>query len=298
MRKGLGKGLSALISGSEEEYANATRRTESFSEPLETEVKNEVDIDMIVVNDKQPRKVFDEVALTELSNSIQVYGIITPLIVVEKGSQYMIIAGERRYRAAKRAGLRKVPVIIRDYTQQEISEISLIDNLQREDLNAIEKALAIKGLIDEFNYTQEEVAGKLSKSRSAVTNTLRLLLLAPDVIQLVYKGRLSEGHARCLIGIDNRETQLKLALEASDGKLSVREFENRIKAYKKPGSFSKIKSGKKNQFMPIELADLVQKMQNFFGTKVTALGTDRKGRLIIEYYTRDDLDRIFELMNS
>ena len=240
-------------------------------------------------NENQPRKIFDEVAMTELVNSIRIHGIITPLILVKRGERYMIIAGERRWRAAKRAGLRTVPAIIRDYTEAQIKEISLIENIQREDLNPIETATAIKQLMDECHYTQEEVAERIGKSRTVVTNTVGLLTLAPKVIDLITQGRLSAGHAKILISLDDQDAQLALALKAADGKMSVRKFEELVKAYRNP-------KNKEKQMQSLELKDLVEHMQRTFATKVSVLGNDKRGRIYIDYYNRDDLDRIADIL--
>lgn len=280
--KGLGKGLGALLGDidfeDEEELSAETATTE-------------IALDKIDRNEEQPRKNFDEVAMTELVNSIRIHGVITPIILVEKGDRYMIIAGERRWRAARRAGLKTIPAIVRKYTKEQIREISLIENLQREDLNPIETANAIKQLMDECDYTQEQVAERIGKNRTVVTNTLGLLTLPQPVIDLIASGRLSAGHAKVLISLDDPDAQLALALKGADGKLSVRKFEELVKAYRNPKQ-------KTVQEQSIELKDLVSRMQRAFATKVSVLGNDRKGRIYIDYYSRDDLDRIAELLES
>jgi len=279
---GLGKGLGALLAGAEEEY--------DMRQNVGT-VAQEIDILKIVPNVNQPRKVFDETALNELVNSIRMHGVITPIILVRQGEKYMIIAGERRWRAAKRAGLLKIPAIVRDYSEKEIKEISLIENLQREDLNPIETAVAIKQLMEEYKYTQEEVADRIGKSRSAVTNTLGLLTLDKQVIDLISSGRLSAGHAKLLVSIE-RANQYPIAIKAVDGKMSVRKFEELVKNYKNPQ-----KSEPKTE-QSLELRDLIKRMQRVFATKVSAIGNDKKGRIYIDYYTTDDLDRIVELLEK
>lgn len=296
VKKGLGKGLSALLSGSEEEYDNSfelksggfeperTDRTPAIAEPVE------IAVSLIDPNVNQPRKTFDEAAMSELVNSIRVHGIISPVIVVKTGERYMLIAGERRWRACKKAGLLTIPAIVRKYTQQQIKEISLIDNLQREDLNPIETANAIKQLMDEYKYTQEEVADRIGKSRPAIANTLRLLTLTLPVIDLVASGRLSAGHARCLVVVSDATAQLKLAMNGCDNKMSVRDFEKMVKIFLTP------KKEKPVIQQSIELKDLITRMQRSFSTKVTALGNDNKGRIYIDYYNRDDLDRIVEII--
>jgi len=279
---GLGKGLGALLAGAEEEY--------DLNQSVGT-VAQEIDIASIIPNANQPRKVFDETALNELVNSIRIHGVITPIILVRRADKYMIIAGERRWRAAKRAGLIKIPAIVRDYTDKEIKEISLIENLQREDLNPIETANAIKQLMDEYKYTQEQVAERIGKSRSAVTNTLGLLTLDGQVAELVASGRLSAGHAKVLIPVE-RSHQYQLAMKAADGKMSVRKFEECVKSFKNP------EKPEKKPEQSLELRDLIKRMQRVFATKVSAIGNDKKGRIYIAYYTRDDLDRIVELLDS
>lgn len=286
---GLGRGLSALLSGTEEEYGNALGEQESSgSEAGGNPV--EISLSLIDPNVNQPRKTFDEAAMNELANSIRIHGVISPIILVPNGDRYMIIAGERRYRASKKAGLMTIPAIVRNYTQQQVKEISLIENLQREDLNPIETANAIKQLMDEYKYTQEEVADRIGKSRPAIANTLRLLTLSQPVIDLVADGKLSPGHARCLVVVEDADAQLSLAKNGIDNKVSVREFEKMVKAFLTP------KPAKPKQEQSIELKDLVARMQRTFSTKVSALGNDRRGRIYIDYYNRDDLDRIVELV--
>ncbi|MCL2061860.1 MAG: ParB/RepB/Spo0J family partition protein [Firmicutes bacterium] len=296
VKRGLGKGLGALLSDSEEEYYSATE------ERIKSDLKEkhgasdisapsaELLVDSIDPNVNQPRKNFDETAMNELVNSIRMHGVISPIIVVKNGARYMIIAGERRWRASKKAGLKTVPAIIRDYTPQQVKEISLIENLQREDLNPIETANAIRQLMDEYKYTQEEVADRIGKSRSAVANTLRLLTLTDKIVDLVASGRLSAGHARCLVVVDEPEAQLRLAMEGVDNKVSVRDFEKKIKAFLTP------KQNQKPAPQSIELKDLVSRMQRVFATKVSALGNDTRGRIYVDYYTRDDLDRLAEMI--
>ena len=220
---GLGRGLSALLSGAEEEYENALD-TQGTADKSEADgVPTEISLNIIDPNVNQPRKTFDETAMNELANSIRIHGVISPIILVPNGDRYMIIAGERRFRAAKKAGLMTIPAIVRHYTQQQVKEISLIENLQREDLNPIETANAIKQLMEEYKYTQEEVADRIGKSRPAIANTLRLLTLSQPVIDLVAEGRLSPGHARCLVVVEDAEAQLTLAKNGIDNKVSVRE---------------------------------------------------------------------------
>jgi len=294
IRKGLGKGLGALISGSNEEYENATGFRLNDNINAATDIKpSDLPISRIFANPDQPRKTFDEVALSDLTNSIRTHGVISPIIVVERNGDYMIIAGERRYRAAKNAGLRNVPAIIRNYTPQQVKELSLIENLQREDLNPIETANAIKELMTEYGFTQEQVAERIGKNRSTVANILRLLNLSPAVIDMVASGRLSEGHARCVVTVSEHGMQRKLAETATDGKMTVRDFEKFVKNFFAP----KQTAPKALPPQSIELKDLVERMQRVFSTKVGAIGNDNKGRIHIDYYTKDDLDRLVEFVH-
>ena len=292
IKKGLGRGLSALLSDSEQEYdLGAPEETSVVASGENT--PTEISISQIEPNENQPRKIFDETALVELANSIRLHGVISPLILVKKDNgKYMIIAGERRWRAAKRAGLLTVPAIVRDYTPLQIKEISLIDNLQREDLNPIETARAIKQLMNEYNYTQEQVADRIGKSRPAVANSLRLLNLSLPVIDLVEKNLLSAGHARCLVTVSDADMQYKLANKAISDQLSVRDFEKLIKK----ATTAKIE--KPAPVQSIELKDMVNRMQRVFATKVSVLGNDNKGRIYIDYYNRDDLDRIIDILST
>lgn len=285
-KKGLGRGLSALLSDTEEEY------DVSYKEEKVSDSPSELSLSLIDPNINQPRKVFDDATLSELTNSIRVHGVISPIIVVPTGERYMIISGERRYRAAKKAGLLTIPAIVRNYTKKEIDEISLIENLQREDLNPIETAVAIKQLMTDYKYTQEEVADRIGKSRPAIANTLRLLSLTQPVIDLVASGRLSPGHARCLVVVEDPDAQLDLARSGMDNKVSVREFEKMVKNFLSP------KPEKKKVEQSLELKDLISRMQRVFATKVTALGNDNRGRIYIDYYNRDDLDRIVEIVET
>jgi len=292
-KNGLGRGLGSLFGnfqGMEDDPA--------IKEPNEIEIiKNnenaiEIPIGEIDRNESQPRKIFDEKSLNELATSIKNCGVIQPIILVRKNGRYMIIAGERRWRAARMVGLKTIPAVIRNYTDQEISEIAIIENLQREDLNPIESAIAIQDLKEKFNMTQEEVADKIGKSRSAVTNTLRLLTLPEELIELVKNNKLSAGHARTLISVDNKDIQLKLAKEVYDKKLSVRELEKLIK------EISKTKKHRLKPEKSLELKDFEEKLNKKFYTKVSIQGGDKKGKIVIEYYNKTDLERIYELLNN
>ncbi len=288
--KGLGKGLNALfgIYDEDDSYKNITTQkvTEGNGGVLE------IDITKIKPNPNQPRKNFDEDALKELAASIKVHGIVQPIVLNKQpNGEYMIIAGERRWRAAQLCGLTKVPAIVKNYTEKQIKEISIIENLQREDLNPVEAARAIKQLMDEYHLTQEVVSERIGKSRSNIANTLRLLTLYPDVVDMIEKGKLSAGHARCLVVVEDPTTQIKLAQMVVDKNLSVRELEKAVKNYTNPTKKVVIK-----QEQSIELKELIVQMQKTFATKVSAIGNDSKGRIYIDYYSRDDLDRIAELL--
>ncbi len=296
MKKGLGKGLGALLSvyeDDEEEVVNVPRETKKV-EPVKTpEVTGErvveLNIDEVFANPNQPRKNFEENALQELTDSIKIHGIIQPIVVRQCEEGYMIIAGERRWRASKLAKKEKIPAIIKEYTDKQVAEVSIIENLQREDLNPIEAARAIKKLMEEYHFNQETVADRIGKSRSAVANSLRLLNLYPEVIEMVEKGELSQGHAKCLVVIDDYNVQLKFANQCKNDKINVRELERMVKDYLNP-------KPKKVVTQSMELKELVTEMQQVFSTKVSVLGNDNKGRIYIDYYTRDDLDRICELI--
>lgn len=285
-KRGLGRGLSSLFGGID------LKEDETVIVGNENNLAREIPISEIHPNENQPRKHFDEAALLELANSIRQHGVISPVILVKRGeNDYMIIAGERRYRASKKAGLQTMPAIVRDYTEKEIQEISLIENLQREDLNPIEVATAIKQLMNDYNYTQEQVADRIGKSRPAVANTLRLLTLSRPVIDLVAAGKLSEGHARCLVTVENENAQLELAKRGLNNKLTVRDFEKLVKNYNTPKE-NKPKAPPQS----LELRDMIERMQRVFATKVYALGNDNKGRIYIDYFSSDDLNRILNLI--
>ena len=285
-KAGLGKGLGALLSVYDD-YDNTVKNPN-------TNNTNEIDINLIYANPNQPRKNFDKEALNELCNSIKVHGIIQPLVVNEQmDGTYMIIAGERRYRASKLAGLTKIPCVIKNYSEKQIKEISIIENLQREDLNPIESARAIKQLMDEYKMTQEAVSERIGVSRPNIANTLRLLSLCPDVISMVEANKLSAGHARCLVPIQDYDTQIRLALSACDNKMTVRDLEKAVKNILKPKSNAE----KTPQEQSLELKELVNEMQRTFATKVSVIGNDKKGRIYIDYYSTDDLDRISDMIS-
>lgn len=293
-KKGLGRGLDALFGVyKDDSYDNITIKTQEKKDiaPKSGGV-TEIEIGKIKPNPNQPRKNFDTEALNELAASIKMHGIVQPIVVNDMGDgTYMIIAGERRWRAANICGLKTVPAVVRNYTDKQVKEISIIENLQREDLNPIEAAKAIKELMDEYGLTQEVVADRIGKSRSSIANTLRLLSLYPDVLKMVEDGKLSAGHARCLVVIEDKNQQIKLAQLTVNKNLSVRELEKAVKNLESPQ--------KRHIVMPeqsLELKELIIQIQKTFATKVSAIGNDNKGRIYIDYYTRDDLYRIAELL--
>ena len=290
-KAGLGKGLDSLIP--EHSVRRKAEKTEQKPEKNELLLK----ITDIEPNREQPRKHFDEDALLELSDSIKQFGIIQPLIVHKKEDHYEIIAGERRWRAAKMAGLKEVPAIIKSYTDREILEISLIENIQRENLNPIDEARAYKKLLTEFHLKQDEVAERVSKSRTAVTNSLRLLKLDPRVQQMMVDEMISAGHARALLAISDVEKQYSVAMRIFDEKLSVRETEKLVKTILNPSKKKETSSSDSAEDAIYE--SLEEKMKNITGTRVFIhRKKNNKGKIEIEYYSRDDLERIIDLFES
>lgn len=291
--KGLGKGLDILIP----ETVMKDDKSKVIEKVVEKPVEKKIKITKIEPNREQPRKNFEEDALLELSDSIKQFGIIQPLVVQERDGYYEIIAGERRWRAAKLAGLKEVPVVIKKYTEQEILEISLIENIQRENLNPIEEALAYKKLIQQFNLKQDEIAERVSKSRTAVTNSLRLLKLDDRVQQMVIDDKISTGHARTLIVIEDNDLQYHLANRIFDEKLSVRETEKLIKKItSEKVENTTIKEKNNNDFIFKNIED---KMTSIVGTKVKInQKSNNKGKIEIEFYSNDELERIFDLLQS
>lgn len=298
-RNGLGKGLDSLIPNKSEKSTTAVNYAEAISIKTDTEAAGDgetlIKINKVEPNREQPRKDFDEDALLELADSIKQFGILQPLLVHKKKDYYEIIAGERRWRAAKLAGLKEVPVLIKDYTDQEIVEISLIENIQRENLNPIEEAMAYKRLLEEFSLKQDEVAERVSKSRTAVTNSMRLLKLSDKVQQMIVDDMITTGHARALLAIDDEEQQYTIANKIFDEKLSVRETEKLVKSLKNPK-----KDKKPDKIEHTFIYDnLEEKMKNIIGTKVNVNPkADGKGKIEIEYYSENELERIFELIMS
>lgn len=276
-KTGLGKGLDALFANNIDE------------EIRENEVIQKLKITEVEPNRNQPRKNFDEEALDELSESIKRYGVIQPIIVVKKEDYYEIVAGERRWRASKKAGLKEIPAIVREGNERKNKEIALIENVQREDLNAYEKALGIKELMDEYGLTQQEVAEILGKSRSGIANTVRILNLDERVLELVKEGKLQEGHARTLLAIEDRDKQYKMAMKMiENGTTTVRDFEKNIS--------NKKDEKKKDKKYEAILADIENSFQGFFGSKVKLEPGKRKGKIVIEYTSNEDLERILELI--
>ena len=296
-RNGLGKGVDSLIPNRNEktEKDNTNNVNKSAEKEEKTAKTGEimVKINQVEPNREQPRKDFDEDALMELADSIKQFGILQPLIVQKKKDYYEIIAGERRWRAAKLAGIKEVPIIVKEYTDQEIVEISLIENIQRENLNPIEEAMAYKRLLEEFSLKQDEVAERVSKSRTAVTNSMRLLKLSPRVQQMIVDDMITTGHARALLAIDDEEQQYILANKIFDEKLSVRETEKLVKALKNPK-----KEVKKTKIERTFVYDNIEEqMKNIIGTKVSVNPkANGKGKIEIEYYSEAELERIYDLI--
>ena len=295
-KKGLGKGLDSLIPDNKSmKYETSEITVESKDVAAVNSGVQVLKINDVVPNRDQPRKNFDEDALLEHSDTIKQFGVLQPLLVRKRKDYYEIIAGERRWRAAKLAGVKEVPVIEKEYTDQEILEIGLIENIQRENLNPIEEAIAYKRLLEEFNLKQDEVAERVSKSRTAVTNSMRLLKLSDKVQLMIFDDMISTGHARALLAIDDPELQYTLANKIFDEKLSVRETEKLVKEIKNPKK-PKEKKPVANSFI---YQDLEEKMKSVFGTKVSIASKGKgKGKIEIEYYSDDELEHLFDMMMS
>ena len=296
-RNGLGKGLDSLIPNKGEKTVKKPVKSDEIAPKTdEKETKNGemmIKINQVEPNRDQPRREFDEDSLMELADSIKQFGILQPLIVQKKKDYYEIIAGERRWRAAKLAGVKEVPVIVKEYTDQEIVEISLIENIQRENLNPIEEAMAYKRLLEEFDLKQDEVAERVSKSRTAVTNSMRLLKLSDRVQQMIIDDMISTGHARALLAIDDEEQQYMLANKIFDEKLSVRETEKLVKALKNPKK--EVKKQKLEHTFVYQ--NIEEQMKNIIGTKVSVNAkANGKGKIEIEYYSEEELERIYDLI--
>lgn len=294
MAKRISKGLKTLLENIEDETLPFT----SPSEIVEGERIFNIDIDNIFPDPAQPRKYFGEREQQELENSIRTHGIIQPLILMQKDGGYMIVAGERRFRAAAKVGLKTLPAIVKKLDNKTRREISLIENLQREDLNPIEEAEALNEFAALYSLTQEELAARIGKARSSVANTLRLLALDEEVKALVRGDRLSAGHARAILPIEDKEIQLEYAYKACDGQMSVRELELKVRLYLNPELAPKKMDAAVKMKLSLEMKNLVDDMKRIFSTKVKVVGNDTKGRIYIDYFTKDDLQRIFELMEK
>jgi len=287
--RGLGKGLDTLIPSAVAEPKKSRKEKEVVVEKPDSIV----DINKVEPNREQPRKNFDEDALLELAESIKQFGLLQPILVQDRKTYYEIIAGERRWRASKIAGLKEVPVIIRNYSEQEIVEISLIENIQREDLNPIEEAQAYKRLMNEFNLKQDEIAERVSKSRTAVTNSMRLLKLCDEVQQMIINDMISTGHARAIISIENPEEQYALAQKIFDEKMSVREVEKYIKNLNKPEKPKK----KVNKSLEVIYQEKAEVLKQALSTKVSVSGKgDGTGKIEIEFFSHDEFDRLMEIL--
>ena len=278
-KSGLGKGVDALL------LNNVVEEEKIY----EGETIQNLKIIEVEPNREQPRRKFDEEAIEELATSIKEYGVIQPIIVTKKENYYQIVAGERRWRASKKAGLTEIPSIVRDYDEQKNSEIALIENIQREDLNPIEKAVAIRELLDKYNLTQQKLADKLGISRSGLANTVRILNLEPRVIELAKEGKLTEGHCKALLGIEDSEKQYQAAVYMIESGDSVREAEKQVKIKKKTNPVVK------NRYEPI-YRDIEDSFRSFFGTKVKIDAKQRSGKIIIQYTSNEELDRIIGLI--
>lgn len=291
MKMGLGRGLDSLLkvydSEVEEKQPQHSQSVSNY-EMRQGDIEK-IDINLVYPNPNQPRKTFDKESLNELAESIRIHGLIQPIIVNKMDDGYMIIAGERRYRACKICSLNQIDAIVKNYTNKQISEISIIENLQREDLNPVEVAKGIRKLMEEYGLTQEKVAERLGKPRSAIANSVRILSLYPEVLDLVEKGKVSFGHAKILVSIEDYATQLILAKKVAKDKLTVRDLEHEVNA---------LLGGKKKKpaakALGDELQEFVSDMQRRLGTKVSVIGNEKKGRIYIDYYSQDDLDRIYD----
>lgn len=277
--KGLGRGLDALLDDLNLQGEDGERVEQASIYDIDT-------------NPDQPRKTFDEEKLKELAASLKQHGVVQPLIVKRNGLRYTIIAGERRFRAARIAGLQTVPVLVSDLDEDSIMEVSLVENIQREDLNPVEEAAAIRLLMDQHDLTQEEVSSRIGKSRPAIANSLRLLSLEKPVLELIRTGKLTAGHGKMLAGIEDKKQQTELAQKAAEKDWSVRRLEDEIRF----GSWSKKKKGAQ-EFSP-EFTDAIKRMRKVLNTRITVEGTEQKGKLIISYYNPDDLETIYQAITG
>lgn len=318
-KRGLGKGLGAFFGDEIAKEENlSVQKSEKKEQPLKEEADNDrkknvekvivekivekpveqkIKISLIEPNSSQPRKKFDEESLKELADSIKAYGVLQPLLVQKKDSHFEIIAGERRWRAAKLAGLTEVPVVIREYDKQQTMEIALIENVQRDDLNPIEEAQAYQRLIQEFSLTQEEIAARVYKNRATITNSMRLLKLDKRVQQMLIDGQISSGHARALLGLEDGESQYQVGRKIIQENLSVRDVEKLVKLMNRPEKEKKQKETGPN--VNLIYRQIEEKLKTIMGTKVVINRKDKnKGRIEIEYYSQEELERLIELMES
>lgn len=272
-KRGLGKGLSALIPMDEKDKESI----------------QEVQVKDIHANQNQPRKNFDEQKLNELADSIKEHGILQPVILRKKAGTYELVAGERRWRAAQKAGIEKIPAIIKDLSDSDVMEIALIENLQREDLNPLEEAAAYKKLIEEFGMTQEELSKRVGKSRSQIANTVRLLNLDDEIKELISEGKMTAGHARALLAIEDKKERLRLARKISEDNMSVRQIEETVKI-----KTQEKRKSKKNEDVNPAFVEISERLQRSLGTKVKIKGSEKRGKIEIEFYSEDELERILE----
>ena len=305
-KMGLGRGLNTLIPKAPivdeedvEQVKKKVSRSSKTKKKEETKKELTLPIDKIEPNPDQPRNQFDEDTLQELADSIKQYGMLQPILVTPKDDFYEIIAGERRWRAAKAAGLKEVPAVLKEYSRQEAMEISLIENVQRADLNPIEEALAYQQLIREFDLTQEEIAARVAKSRVAITNTMRLLKLDEQIQNMLIQGVITSGHARAFLSLEDKGLQLKAAKEVLDKKLSVRETEKLVKRMQREAAGEKKEEKKPDEALTLIYQNLEDRMKSVMGTKVSIHNKDKnKGRIEIEYYSEAELERIVEMIES
>ena len=291
-KTGLGRGLNTLIPSAPVKDTESEKILKK-----EEQIKSEIMVPILKVepNPNQPRRQFDDDSLQELADSVKQYGILQPLIVKKHDKFYEIIAGERRWRAAKLAGLKEVPVLIRDYAENEIVEIALIENIQREDLNPIEEALAYKRLMEEFSLKQDQVAAKVSKSRAAITNSLRLLKLDQRVQNLLSEEMITTGHARALLAIEHPDQQYETAMKVFDEKLSVREIEKLVKQMSKKKKETPKEENKVQEFL---FANIEESLKQALGSKVNIKNRNNKGKIEIEYYSKEELDRLVDMLRT